>query len=154
MTNLFFIWFLATKVAFWSPFLVEGDSMEPNLQSEELFIIDRSAVALHNLRRGEITVFSFDNSYYYVKRVIGLPGETLKISSDGVAVKESDGKYRLLVEPYLLGKKYSYGDERIYIVPEGEYFLLGDNRDHSKDSRVFAYPYVNFKYIYGKYIFP
>lgn len=154
MTNLFFIWFLATKVAFWSPFMVDGESMEPNLHTQELFIIDRSSASLHNLKRGDVTVFSFDGSYYYVKRVIGLPGDTLKISSDGVSLKESDGTYRLLIEPYLLGKKYNYGDERIYIVPEGEYFMMGDNRDHSKDSRFFAYPYVALKYIDGKYIFP
>jgi signal peptidase I len=128
--------------------------MEPNLHTQELFVIDRSAESLHNLKRGDVTVFSFDNSYYYVKRVIGLPGETLKISSDGVAVKGSDGNFQLLSEPYLPAKKYNYGDERIYIVPEGEYFMLGDNRDNSKDSRYFAYPYVALRYIYGKYIFP
>jgi len=126
----------------------------PTLQTRELFIIDRSADTLENLKRGDVTVFSFDGSYYYVKRVIGLPGETLKINSDGVAVKEADGNYQALVEPYLLGKKFNYGDERIYIIPQGEYFMLGDNRDHSKDSRYFSYPYVNLKQIYGKYIFP
>jgi len=154
MTNLFFILFLVSKVAFWSPFLVDGESMEPNLHTQELFVIDRAPSSLHNLKRGDVSVFSFDDSYYYVKRVIGLPGETLKISNAGVAVKEADGNYRILSEPYLLGKKFIYGDERIYIVPEGEYFMLGDNRDHSKDSRYFAYPYVQLKYVYGKYIFP
>ncbi len=154
MTNLFFIWFLVTKVAFWSPFMVEGESMEPNLHTQELFIIDRSPLSLHDIRRGDIAVFTFDGEYYYVKRVIGLPGETLKITHDGVSVKDADGGFRQLPEPYLNGVKYDYGDERVYIVPDGEYFMLGDNRDHSKDSRYFSYPYVKLSQIDGKYIFP
>lgn len=153
MTNFFIIWLIATKIAFWNPFLVEGESMDKTLHDHELILIDRQ-IQPETLQRGTIVVFSFDNSYYYIKRVIGLPGETLKIGKDGVEIKAEDGQYKPLNEPYLLGQKFNYGDTRYFIVPDGEYFMLGDNRDHSKDSRYFSYPYVKIKQIYGKYIYP
>ena len=156
LTNFFFVWMLFTKVAFFSPFMVEGESMMPTLHQQELFLIDRKVVDTGDnaLHRGDIVVFSFDNSFYYVKRVIGLPGEYLKINQDGVWIRGSDGSYQHLDEFYLGGKKFNYGDERFFMVPEKQYFVLGDNRDHSKDSRFFSPPYVSLSQIYGKYIYP
>ena len=127
--------------------------MRPTLYNQELFLIDRK-VAENQLKRGEIVVFSFDNSFFYVKRVIGLPGEYLKINAEGVWIRGSDGLYEKLAEFYLGGQKFNYGDERFFMVPAGEYFVLGDNRDHSKDSRYFNPPYVKLSEIYGKYIYP
>lgn len=154
MTNFFLIWLVATQLAFYSPFMVEGQSMEPNLHEKELFLIDRRVGVNSQFQRGEIIVFSFDQKYYYVKRIIGLPGETLRIRKNKVEVKKENGQFEALNEPYLLGGKFNYGDERYFIVPEGEYFVLGDNRDYSKDSRTFAYPYIKSGQIYGRYVFP
>ncbi|MCC6643169.1 signal peptidase I [Candidatus Peregrinibacteria bacterium] len=154
MTNFYLIWFIATKLIFWSPFLVEGQSMEPTLHDRELFVIDKQVFRDGELQRGDIVVFSFGDDYYYVKRVIGLPGETVRIGGSTVEIKQPGGEYQTLVEPYLTGETVKYGDERFFIVPENEYFVLGDNRAHSKDSRSFSYPYVRAEQIYGKYLWP
>lgn len=153
MINFYLIWLIATKLIFWTPFLVEGQSMDTTLHDHELVLIDRQ-VRPDLLKRGTVVVFSFEENYYYIKRVIGLPGETVRINQDGVAVKSGDGAYQILNEPYLMGEQAHYGDERFFIVPEGEYFMLGDNRDHSKDSRYFPYPYIKIAQIYGRYIYP
>ena len=76
----------------------------------------------------------------------------VKISGSNVYVKRpGDVEYIKLSEPYTNGQ-VDYGDERYFLVPEGEYFVLGDNRDHSKDSRAFTYPYIKAEQIYGKYL--
>lgn len=155
MSIFLFILLVSVRIAFLSPFMVEGNSMEPTLHSGELFIIERSQEKLTDLRRGDIVVFSFDDEYFYVKRVIALPGETLRIGGDVVEIKKTgEDVYKKLNEPYLMGDVVNYGDERFFIVPEGEYFVMGDNRLHSKDSRTFIDPYVSLENIYGKYVYP
>lgn len=153
MTNFFFILLIVNKLFFWTPFLVDGQSMDPTLHDREVVLIDRQ---LHpeDLKRGTIVVFSFEDNFFFIKRIVGLPGETLLIGKDGVQVKDAQGQFQKLLEPYLLNDQPHYGDTRYYIVPAGEYLMLGDNRDHSKDSRYFAYPYVKFDEIYGRFIYP
>lgn len=156
MTNLFLIWFIVTKAYFWTPFLIDGASMEPTLHSGEVVMIDRDKSLLlegkAELKRGEIIVFAFEDNFFYVKRVIGLPGEKLKINKEGVFLKLDSGEYQLLNEPYLLGGEFNYGDERFFQVPAGKYFVLGDNRDHSKDSRYFGDPYISTENVYGRFV--
>lgn len=156
MTNFFLIWFVVTKAYFWTPFLIEGASMEPTFHSGEVVMIDRDKASFINkktdLKRGDIVVFAFNDQFYYVKRVIGLPGETLKINKEGVFVKNNFGKFELLNEPYLMANRFFYGDERFFQVPAGKYFVLGDNRDHSKDSRYFGDPYIPAESVYGRFI--
>lgn len=154
MMNFFLIWLVATKLVFLSPFMVEGQSMEPNLYNGEVFVIDRLVDRNGDLKRGEIVVFSFDGEYFYVKRVIGLPGETVRIGKEKIEIKNENADFKTLNEVYLLGGKYDYGDQRYFLVPEGEYFVLGDNRDNSKDSRTFSYPFVEVEKIYGRYMYP
>jgi signal peptidase I len=154
MMNFFLVWLIATKLVFLSPFMVEGQSMEPNLHNGEMFVIDRLVNRNGDLKRGEIVVFSFDGEYFYVKRVIGLPGETVRIGGEKVEIKNENGDFQTLNEVYLLGGKYNYGDQRYFLVPEGKYFVLGDNRDNSKDSRTFTYPFVELGKIYGRYVYP
>jgi len=134
--------------------MVEGQSMEPNLYNGEVFVIDRLVDRNGDLKRGEIVVFSFDGEYFYVKRVIGLPGETVRIGKEKIEIKNENADFKTLNEVYLLGGKYDYGDQRYFLVPEGEYFVLGDNRDNSKDSRTFSYPFVEVEKIYGRYMYP
>jgi signal peptidase I len=154
MSSLIFMFFLVSRMLDITPFMVEGQSMDPTLHEREIFLIDRNLNRNNGLERGDIVVFSFDGKYYYVKRVIGLPGETVRISGQEVAVRSGDTGFTTLVEPYLMGKKYNFGDERYFIVPEGEYLVFGDNRAHSRDSRTFTYPYVKSSQIYGRYIYP
>lgn len=129
--------------------------MLPTLQDHQIFLIDKDFSQEGGLKRGDVIVFSFDGKYFYVKRVIGLPGETVKMGGSKIQIKTAGGVYQTLVEPYLLGKNFDYGDDRYFIVPAGqEYFVLGDNRPHSEDSRFFVYPFIKLKDIYGRYIYP
>ncbi len=153
MTNFFIIWLVFTRLIFFTPFLIEGESMEGSLQNHQIILVNQK-FDKNLLKRGDIIVFSFDNDFYYVKRIIGLPGETLKIKDNRVEIKREGKDYQILNEPYLNNNIYHYGDERFFIVPEGEYFVLGDNRDHSKDSRFFEYPYVKLNQIFGLDVYP
>ena len=159
MTNFVLINLLVHFALNYSPFQVDGLSMYPNLNNREIFLVDKNDFRKDGLKRGDIIVFKlnqlFDNTnYYYVKRVIGLPGDNVKINKNGVYIKQGDEPYQLLNEPYLHNHHFNYGDERFFQVPEGSYFVLGDNRDASKDSRYFDYPYISLGQIMGKYVFP
>ncbi|MFA5047937.1 MAG: signal peptidase I [Patescibacteria group bacterium] len=120
------------------PFYVKGASMEPNFYDHEYLIIDELSYRMADPSRGDIVVFKYprDPKQYFIKRVIGLPGERIQISQEKVYV---DGKE--LVETYLSsGVETSlplrgYGDVTL---GSDEYFLLGDHRDQSLDSRVFG----------------
>ncbi len=133
-----------------SPFQVEGNSMSSTLEDSEYIIINKLAYNLGVPHRGDIVVFRPPNepNKYYVKRVIGEPGDEVIIRSGVVFVKEDGtGKEVKLDEGYLdqrnLGKTFRHppgsGDtsEESFIVPEGHYFVLGDNRQGSLDSRSF-----------------
>ncbi|MGL5830566.1 MAG: signal peptidase I [Candidatus Altimarinota bacterium] len=154
MTNFYLISHLLYLIFFISPFQVEGDSMLPYMHPGELFLIDQRDLVKANPARADVIVFSFGDEYYYVKRVIGLPGESVKLQENNVYIKDGSGKYQLLKENYLLGKSFNYGDERIFKIPAGHYFVMGDNRNNSKDSRFFEDPYISSEQIYGKMVFP
>lgn len=154
-------WLLVTKIFFWSPFLVEGPSMEPTLLDGQLFVLDQRAYHKDEPQRGDIIVFAFeeDPDYFYIKRVLGLPGEKIAIKKDGVYVAQ-DGEMVKIEEPYISHiadshkQVYRYKPEstQYYRVPEDSYFVLGDNRLHSLDSRSFQNPYIPKQDIKGKYI--
>lgn len=125
------------------PFYVKGASMEPNFYDREYLIINEISYRFVEPQRGDIVVFRYprDPQEYFIKRIIGLPGEKVQITKDGeVVVHNKDNPQgALLPEPYLVGgtKTYSASDE---IIPLGanEYYVLGDNRNASKDSRSFG----------------
>ena len=130
-----------------SPFQVHGSSMCPTFNYEEnvcgtdfgeYLIISKFKYLFTDPQRGDIVVFEPPNQpkgsaqEYFIKRVIGLPGETVEINNGKVYI---DGKK--LEEVYLKVKETSpaSGTSQKYEVPEGKYFVMGDNRDHSIDSR-------------------
>ena len=134
-----------------SPFQVEGSSMTSTLEDNEYIIINKLAYYLGSPQRGDIVVFRPPNDprKYYVKRVIGVPGDTLLIKNGNVYIEQKEtGKAEQLEETYLdpqnAGKTFRHppgsGDRSLmeYTVPEGSYFLLGDNRQGSLDSRSFT----------------
>ncbi len=119
------------------PFLVSGASMEPNFSNGDYLVIDEITYRFREPVRGEVIVFRSpgNNSSYYIKRVIGLPGERVTVRSGAVTVYSGDLKDGFQVpENYLpVGLKTS-GDLDVTL-KSGDYFVLGDNRNFSFDSR-------------------
>lgn len=113
-------------------FRIEGDSMEPNLHNGEYVLIDKISYLLHPPERGDVVVFTPPNNERdYIKRVIGLPGDTVEIKGGQVYVNGIT-----LDEPYL--QQVILRDEAARVVEAGRYFVLGDNRNNSSDSRSFG----------------
>jgi len=124
------------------PFVVEGSSMAPNFATNDFLIVDKISYRLHDPARGDIIVFKYpyDLSVNYIKRVIGLPGETVRIADNKVTIINKDHpEGEVLQEPYLASTAFtalpSSSTKNEFTVPDGNYFVLGDNRPGSSDSR-------------------
>lgn len=118
---------------------VEGQSMEPNLHDNQRLIIEKITYRFRSPQRGDIVILRLPNrnSDPLIKRVVGLPGETVEIANGQVLI---DGK--VLDEPYL--NQYTYQGMPPRVVPPDEVFVLGDNRGFSNDSRAFGFvPYAD-----------
>lgn len=113
------------------PFRVQGASMTPNFFSGDYVLVDKVSYHFRPLNRGEVIVFKNpeNESEYFIKRVVGLPGEEVIIAGGEVYIS---GK--LLKEGYLPEGQTSSG-ESDFILGPGEYFVMGDNRLQSRDSR-------------------
>jgi len=137
------------------PFYVKGASMEPSFYDHEYLIIDEITYRFRGPERGEIIVFKYpkDPSQYYIKRIVGLPGEKVEIKDGGVYVYTADSGRRVkLDESYLSeGLDTLASKEEIVELGKDEYFVLGDNRSHSKDSRSFGA--VKDSFIVGRVLF-
>lgn len=116
------------------PFIVNGESMEPTLANGDYLIIDEISYRNKDPQRGEVIVFRFptEQRRYLIKRVIGLPSEIVSISGNKITITTHDGNVIQLNESYLNGDFSSYGT---WNLGDDEYFVLGDNREHSSDSR-------------------
>jgi len=134
------------------PFYVKGASMEPNFYDKEYLIIDEISYRLHAPARGDIIVFKYPRNpeEYFIKRVIGLPGEKVQIKDGFAYVYNKENPLGVkLEEPYLSTDDKTYGlNEDVIILSDSEYYVLGDNRNASKDSRSFG-P-VDKKFITGR----
>lgn len=122
-------------------FRIEGQSMEPNLHDGEYVLIDKVSYTLRTPERGDIVVFVRPGERDYIKRVIGLPGDTVEIRGGRVLVNGV-----ALDEPYLQQPTNSSYAARM--VEPGHYFVMGDNRNNSSDSRSFG-P-ISFNSIVGR----
>ncbi|HAM88702.1 MAG: Signal peptidase I [Candidatus Falkowbacteria bacterium GW2011_GWC2_38_22] len=134
------------------PFYVKGASMEPNFFDHEYLIIDEITYRFNEPQRGDIVVFRYPRNpqEFFIKRMIGLPGETLQIKDGVVTIFNSEKPEGFtLDEGYLPEglKTYGLSEEKITLSAD-EYYVLGDNRNSSKDSRSFG-P-VNRTYITGR----
>jgi len=117
------------------PFVVSGQSMEPNFHQGDYLIVDAISYRFRDPKRGEVVVFNYPQSpnFRHIKRIIGLPGETLKIDDQGVKLF-SNGEYIILDETSYISSNDYYQELKI-ILKEDEYFVMGDNRPLSFDSR-------------------
>ncbi len=117
------------------PFIVKGASMEPNFEENEYLIIDELSYRFRDIDRGEIVVFEPPTGVdqYYIKRVIGLPGETVEIKEGQIRIYNDEFPNGIVLsEDYI--DEYTHGEEHM-VLGGSEYFVLGDNRDMSLDSR-------------------
>ncbi|OHA59904.1 MAG: signal peptidase I [Candidatus Vogelbacteria bacterium RIFOXYD1_FULL_46_19] len=116
------------------PFIVSGVSMDPTYHDGEYLIIDELSYHFRSPKRGEVVVFRYpkDPSKYFIKRVVGLPGETISFAREAITIKKGEQSWTIK-EPYLTDG-ISYQAEVIELGPE-EYLVLGDNRNLSLDSR-------------------
>ncbi|MFH0806564.1 MAG: signal peptidase I [Candidatus Brennerbacteria bacterium] len=126
------VFFVRTFIA--QPFLVSGASMEPTFSNGDYLLVDELVYRFREPVRGEVVVFRYpgDDRSFYIKRVIGLPGERVTIVSGAVTVTK-DGVPIVLPEPYV-AKGLMAGDGDVTL-GESEYYVLGDNRGFSFDSR-------------------
>ena len=118
------------------PFFVRGQSMEPNFEDGNYLIVDELSFRLRDPQRGEVIVFKYPNNpaQRYIKRIIGLPGETIEVKDAKVVVFNQEGGRILDESEYLSPAIQTPGDIQISLA-ENEYFVLGDNRYASSDSR-------------------
>lgn len=117
------------------PFIVSGTSMDPNIQNKDYLMIDEVTYRFHEPARGDVVVFKSppEPNKYYVKRIIGLPGDTVKITNGIITIINTahpDGF--TLDEPYIT---HTQRDSVTRTVTDGHYFVMGDNRSGSYDSR-------------------
>jgi signal peptidase I len=116
-------------------YIVSGPSMEPNYRNSEWIIVEKLAYKFANVRRGDIIVFQppISSTKPFIKRIIGLPGETVEIKDGAVDIQKADGSIITLQEPYI--KEPFSSTYTSIVIPPNEYFVMGDNRNHSIDSR-------------------
>jgi len=139
---------IVVMIFLYQPVKVEGTSMNPLLSDQERIFINKFVYRFEPIDRGDVIVFWYplDRSKSFIKRVIGLPGETLEIRSGHLYVNGKELEEAYVPASYFDGA--SYPPLRI---PDDEYFVMGDHRDSSNDSRMFG-P-VPRQFIYGKAVF-
>ena len=118
------------------PFVIEGASMEPNFHQADYLIVDELSYRIGTPARGDVIVFKYplDPSKRFIKRVIGLPGETVAIKNGKVDVIKN-GEIITLDETKYLPAGLVTPDMTSYTLKTNQYFVLGDNRPYSSDSR-------------------
>jgi signal peptidase I len=137
------------------PFYVKGASMEPNFHDREYLIIDEISYRFNEPQRGDIIVFRYprDPQEYFIKRIVALPGETVQVKDNGVYIfdKEHPKGFKL-DESYLPNGviTVAYSEDKV-AVDDKQYFVLGDNRQASKDSRSFGV--VDKSFVIGRVFF-
>ncbi len=117
------------------PFIVSGASMDPTFATGQYLIVDELSYHFEPPQRGQVIIFKYpkDPTQYFIKRVIGLPNETVKIQGGDVYIEDTSGKTFKLDEPYIVNK--GNGADMTVTLRSGEYFVMGDNRPESSDSR-------------------
>jgi signal peptidase I len=131
------------------PFVVSGDSMVPTFKNSDYLLVDELTYHLRAPERGEVIVFRYpkDESLFFIKRIIGLPGDRVEISNGTVTIVNGDHPQGLVLdESYLPSGLQTSGDEDVTLAKD-QYFVMGDNRPYSLDSR--SWGTVNSKEIIG-----
>jgi signal peptidase I len=127
-------WFVA------QPFIVRGASMHPTFETGEYLIVDQLSYRFHEPARGDVIIMKYprDESVYFIKRIIGLPGETVELQGTKVIIRHGAGTdATTLVQDYVPPEE-NRPEYATYTLGADEYFVMGDNRNESSDSRVWG----------------
>jgi signal peptidase I len=129
------------------PFLVSGASMEPDFHDRNFLIVDEVSYRFRAPARGEVIVFKYpgNTKEYFIKRIIGLPGETLTVNGNVVTIDTKNGPL-VLTEPYIAPDGRNLAAKTVTL-DDHSYFVMGDNRGNSFDSR--SWGTLDEKYITG-----
>jgi signal peptidase I len=120
------------------PFVVSGDSMYPTFENRDYLIVDALSYKLENPSRGDVVIFKYpyDTTRYFIKRIVGLPGETIRIQGKKVTIiNKENPKGMVLDESYLT---YENDSDTNITLKDDEFFVMGDNRPVSSDSRTWG----------------
>ncbi|MFA5966904.1 MAG: signal peptidase I [Patescibacteria group bacterium] len=120
------------------PFYVSGQSMEPNFENNQYIIVDQVSYRIHAPKRGDVIVFKYPQNvaFSFIKRIVGLPGETVSVHDGIVTIYNQTNPSGIkLDEPYI--KVYTSGEVKTTLGKD-EFFVLGDNRPNSSDSRIWG----------------
>ncbi|MCA9358379.1 signal peptidase I [Candidatus Kaiserbacteria bacterium] len=121
------------------PFIVSGASMENTFHSGEYIIVDQISYYLHQPARGDVVIFRYprDPSKFFIKRIIGVPGDKIDIANAVVTITNAEHPEGFIIdEPYI--KSMAPTDALTETLGDREYFVMGDNRDNSSDSRAWG----------------
>lgn len=132
------------------PFFVKGESMEPNFSDRQYLIIDQISYRFTEADRGDVVVFRYplDPSQFYIKRIVGLPGERVEVDDGQITVFNDENKEGIVLDESYIPSTIETPGDVDYKLGDEEYFVLGDNRNASSDSRVWGA--LSKKYIVGK----
>lgn len=121
------------------PFIVSGASMEETFHNNDYLIVDQISYRFEGPKRGDVIIFKYprDHSKYFIKRLIGLPGDTVVIDGSDVIIKNSENPEGIKLDESYAALGENRFDQTTEL-GEDEYFVMGDNRDHSSDSRVWG----------------
>jgi signal peptidase I len=121
------------------PFIVSGASMEPTFHNGQYLIVDQLSYHTGEPKRGDVIIFKYpkDPSKYFIKRLVGIPGDTVSINGNVITImNEANPEGFVLDEPYVA--HMNPNTTLTEVLGPGEYFVMGDNRDNSSDSRVWG----------------
>ncbi|MGC9605570.1 MAG: signal peptidase I [Minisyncoccia bacterium] len=123
------------------PFVVNGASMDPTFSSGQFLLVDRLTYRFEPPKRGDVIVFEYpdDPSVYYIKRIVGLPGEKVSLKDGRVGIAPAGTSTAVFLdEPYVEAAHASHDTAPAVILGSTQYFVMGDNRAQSSDSRVWG----------------
>jgi signal peptidase I len=122
------------------PFIVRGSSMEPNFRDRQYLIVDEATYYLREPKRLEVVIFRFplNPRQFFIKRIIGLPGERIEVKRKEITVFPAGSSEGYRLHETYLTRELGIQPDRAFTLGENEYLVLGDNRDFSSDSRVWG----------------
>ena len=120
-----------------NPFIVSGVSMLHTFQNNDFLFVEKISYLFHEPKRGDVVVFQYplEPSRYFIKRIIGLPGETVSFQNNKVTITKADNSQITLSEPYINNDTKNLSTTT---VEKDHYFVMGDNREQSSDSRIWG----------------